>query len=202
MAPERSSLLSGLVALAIGCGSAPPVVEAPGTPAVHPIGLVDGALRFEGAPPASVTVVGPEGACPGTVGAAVPGGAVVEAACDGVVALAGDVPDARLVPLEAVPLRGGGTAWTGEGWNVTLVYGPDEDGAPGLPGHVQVKRGAEPRLRQNTWLHVERVALVTAGGRAWLVLESAVAGEAYALDLGAERHAWTRRADGVAATLP
>ena len=189
--------------LALGCGGAPPV-ESTATPpsAVHPIGLVDGSLRFDGAPPASVTIVGPEGACPGTVGPATSGGAVVESACEGVIALSGDAPDARVVPLEAVPLRGGGTAWTGEGWNVTLVYGPDEDGAPGLPGHVQVKQGAEPRLRQNTWLHVERVALVTAGGRAWLVLESADAGEAYALDLGAERHAWTRRADGVAATLP
>lgn len=74
---------------------------------------------------------------------------------------------------------------------MTLVYGPEEDGCPGLPGHVQVKRGAEPRLRQNTWLHVERVHLVVTATTAWLVLEASTQGEAYALDLGAERVAWT-----------
>jgi len=150
-------------------------------------------VLFEGDAPTAITVVGRDGACPGEGLAPAPGGGALRADCAGVIALDGEAPEARRVPLASVPLRGGGgTAWSGETWNVTLVYGPEEDGCPGLPGHVQVKLGARPMLRQNTWLHVTRVEIVTTGTRAWLVLEAGDRGEAYALDRSAARVAWTR----------
>lgn len=71
-----------------------------------------------------------------------------------------------------------------------VLYGPEEDGCPGLPGHVQVKRGAEPILRQALWLRIERANIVDTGRRAWLVLDAGSAGEAWSLDLRGDRLEW------------
>ena len=175
------------VAAAAGCANAAP---APREAAPRVLGLVaaGGLVRVEGPPPAAVTLVGPDGACVSEAPAPVSGG--VRARCEGLLALAGAHPDARLVPLSVGPLRGGGVVGSGGKWTVTLVYGPDEGDGPGLPGHVQVKRGAQPVLRQNTWLRVDRFLLVVTGEGAWLVLDAGGRGEAYALDGSARRAAW------------
>ncbi|MBX3274399.1 MAG: hypothetical protein KF729_29310 [Sandaracinaceae bacterium] len=178
-----------VLALAAGCGAPPQAPREAARDAPRVLGLVaeGGLVRLEGPPPAAITVVGPEGACVSEALSLVSGG--VRARCEGV-ALAGAHPDARLAPLVIGPLRGGGTVGSAGAWTVTLVYGPDEADGPGLPGHVQVKRGAQPVLRQNTWLRVERFLLVEAGEHAWLVLDAGARGEAYALDGSARRVAW------------
>ncbi len=188
MARQRSSALSFAVALAACAGPGAPPAE---PPEARPLGLIEGRALFEGPPPRAITLVGPERGCEAGEIAPAPGGARVVAPCDGVVALDGPAPGARLAHLVREEIPGGGRAWSGEGWTVRVLYGPEEDGCPGLPGHVQVKRGAEPILRQALWLRIEHANIVDTGRRAWLVLDAGSSGEAWSLDLLGERVEWS-----------
>ena len=123
--------------------------------------------------------------------------------CEAQVALGGEVPDARLAPLvfESLP-SGRGEVGSAQGWTIRLEYGPREDGCLGMPGHVQVKLGRAPVLRQNTWLHVQQMLLLTTGRRAWLVLLGARRGQAIPLDDPSQEILWSLPGAGAANTEP
>ena len=176
-----------------GCAGATTPTDPAPEPTAMPFGVDHGTLVLSDAPlEGPLTLVGPEGACEAQLLERTAEGLRVVASCDPVVALSGAHPDARLAPLrfEALP-NGRGRVGTSPPWTVRLEYGPIEDGCPGLPGHAQVKLGAEPLLRQNTWLRVDRMHVLTTGQRAWLLLLSAGQGEAIALDGSAETVRWS-----------
>ena len=74
-----------------------------------------------------------------------------------------------------------------------LAREPSDDGiCPGMPLHVQVKRGAEPLLRRNSQLMPTHVRVLTAGERAWLVLEDVARAEWFELPAARTDGTWTR----------
>jgi len=191
----------GLVILLVGCGAASAEEGLAAFAAPRGIDQIGQAtyvlLGADEAIPEALTLIGHAGTCtPTEARPSAPASDVnalrIESSCAPRIALDREAPGARLVPLrfESMP-SGRGRVGSAESWTVRLEYGPDEDGCPGLPGHVQVKLGTEAVLRQNTWLRVDRILLLTTGARAWLVLTSPRRAEAIPLGPGAERVTWT-----------
>ncbi len=96
----------------------------------------------------------------------------VTSECEPVLAVEGNHPDARVVPLDISDTEfGEPIVATGEGWSLRFEYGPSEDGiCPGFPLRTEVSRNGEMLLSRDFDGLLDFVRLVTVGDRAWLLL--------------------------------